>query len=134
MSSLIGRKGRCEWIVTEQLTAAALGNGSVRVFATPFMIALMEKASVAALEGALEPGQGTVGTRIDATHEAATPVGGKVWAEAVVTAVDRRKLFLQVTAYDERGVIGRGTHERFIIDVARFLEKAQLDLRKDGQK
>ena len=94
MSSLIGRKGRCEWIVTEQLTAAALGNGSVRVFATPFMIALMEKASVAALEGALEPGQGTVGTRIDATHEAATPVGGKVWAEAVVTAVDRRKLFL----------------------------------------
>ena len=134
MASFVGKTGRCEWTVTEQLTAEALGNGSVRVFATPFMIAMMEKAAVAALEDVLEPGQGTVGTRIDTTHEAATPVGGKVWAEAVVTAVDRRKLFLQVTAYDERGVIGRGTHERFIIDVARFLEKAQLGLRKDGQK
>ena len=73
----------------------------------------------------LEEGQGTVGTRLDVSHDSATPVGMQVWAEAEVTAVDGRKLTFAVTAYDEAGPIGKGTHERFIIQNDKFLAKAQ---------
>ena len=89
------------------------------------MIALMENAAVNAVQGALEQGQGTVGTRLDVTHDAATPIGMKVWAEAEVTAVDRKKITLSVKAYDETGPIGGGVHERFVIDTDRFLSRAE---------
>ena len=86
---------------------------------------LMENAAVDATQASLEEGQGTVGTRLDVSHDSATPVGMQVWAEAEVTAVDGRKLTFAVTAYDEAGPIGKGTHERFIIQNDKFLAKAQ---------
>jgi fluoroacetyl-CoA thioesterase len=125
MSVVIGMKGRAETQVVPENTAAAVGSGLVPVFATPYMIALMENAAVNAVQSALDPGQGTVGTRLDVTHDAATPVGIKVWAEAEVTAVEGKKLTFSVQAFDEAGPIGGGTHERFIIAVDRFLVKAE---------
>lgn len=125
MSVSVGMKGRAECAVTPENTAAAVGSGLVPVFATPYMVALMENAAVNAVQNALEAGQGTVGTRLEVTHDAATPVGMKVWAEAEVTAVEGKKLTLAVRAYDEAGPIGGGVHERFLITVDRFLAKAE---------
>ena len=121
----IGMKGRAETVVTKDNTAQAAGSGLVPVFATPWMIALMENAAVNAVQAGLAPDEGTVGTRLDVTHNAATPVGMRVWAEAEVTAVEGRKLTFAVAAYDEAEKIGGGTHERFIIRPERFLAKAQ---------
>ncbi len=131
MSVTVGSRGRAESVVTEQNTAAAVGSGLVPVFATPYMVALMENAAVNAVQSALSEGEGTVGTRLDVTHDAATPIGMKVWAEAEVTAVDRKKITLSVRAFDESGPIGGGVHERFIISVDRFLAKAEA--KKGGQ-
>ena len=125
MSVAIGLKGRAETTVVHENTAAAVGSGLLPVFATPMMVALMENAAVNALEGHLADGEGSVGTRLDISHDAATPVGMKVWAEAELTAVDGRALTFAVTAYDDGGVIGKGVHGRFLIDNARFLAKAE---------
>ena len=125
MSLTVGSKGKAETVVTEANTAAAVGSGLVPVFATPHMIALMENAAVNAVQAGLEPGQGTVGTCLNVTHDAATPVGMKVWAEAELTAVEGKKLTFAVKAFDEAGPIGGGVHERFIITVDRFLAKAE---------
>lgn len=125
MSIEIGMKGRAETVVTAENTAQAVGSGLVPVFATPYMVALMENAAVNAVQAQLAGDEGTVGTRLDVTHDAATPIGLKVWAEAEVTAVEGRKLTFAVTAYDEREKIGGGTHERFIIRPEKFLAKAQ---------
>ena len=125
MSLTVGSKGKAETVVTKANTAAAVGSGLVPVFATPYMIALMENAAVNAVQTGLEPGQGTVGTRLEVTHDAATPVGMKVWAEAELTAVEGKKLTFAVKAFDEAGPIGGGVHERFIITVDRFLAKAE---------
>ena len=125
MSVTVGRKGRAESAVTAQNTADAVGSGLVPVFATPYMVALMENAAVNAVQEDLEPGQGTVGTRLDVTHDAATPIGMKVWAEAEVTAVEGKRIPLAVRAFAEAGPIGGGVHERFVITVDRFLAKAQ---------
>ena len=131
MSLTVGSKGRAEVLVTEDKTAAAVGSGLVPVFATPYMVALMENAAVNAVQAGLEEGQGTVGTRLEVTHDAATPVGMKVWAEAELTAVEGKKLTFTVRAFDEAGPIGGGTHERFIITVDRFLAKAEA--KKGGE-
>ena len=128
MSVTVGRKGRAESAVTAQNTADAVGSGLVPVFATPYMVALMENAAVNAVQEDLEPGQGTVGTRLDVTHDAATPIGMKVWAEAEVTAVEGKRITLAVRAFDEAGPIGGGVHERFVITVDRFLAKAQAKM------
>ena len=120
-----GMKGRAETVVTRSNTAQAVGSGLVPVFATPHMIALMENAAVNAVQARLAPDEGTVGTCLDVTHDAATPIGMRVWAEAEVTAVEGRKLTFAVSAYDEAEKIGGGTHERFIIKTERFLAKAQ---------
>ena len=125
MSIEVGIKGRAETVVVQENTAAAVGSGLVPVFATPYMIALMENAAVNAVQTGLEPGQGTVGTRLEVTHDAATPVGMKVWAEAELTALEGKKLTFAVRAFDEAGPIGGGVHERFIITVDRFLAKAE---------
>lgn len=124
MPVMVGQKGRAESVVTPQNTADAVGSGLVPVFSTPFMVALMENAAVNAVQGGLEEGQGTVGTRLDVTHDSATPIGMKVWAEAEVSAVDGKKITLDIQAFDEAGPIGWGTHERFVINVERFLAKA----------
>lgn len=106
-------------------TAQAVGSGLVPVFATPHMIALMENAAVNAVQAQLAAGEGTVGTRLDVTHDAATPVGMNVWAEAELTAVEGRKLTFAVAAFDAREQIGGGTHERFIIQTEKFLARVE---------
>lgn len=120
----LGIKGREDTVVTEDLLARNVGSGLVRVYATAMMIALIEKAAVLSVEPFLESGQGTVGTRVDVSHCSATPLGMKVWAETELIEIDRRRLVFQVAAYDERGLIGEGLHERFIIDNAKFQAKA----------
>ena len=131
MSIPVGAKGRAETAVTVHNTANAVGSGLVPVFATPYMIALMENAAVNALTPYMEENQGTVGTHLDVSHDSATPIGMKVWAEAEVTAVDGKAVTFAVTAYDEAGVIGKGTHNRFVITVDRFLAKAEK--KKEGR-
>lgn len=121
----VGAKGRVDGIVTDQLTAAAVGSGSVEVFATPYMVAAMENAACEAIRPYYGEGENSVGTKLEITHDAATPVGMKYWAVAEVTEVDRRRIVLKVTAYDETGIIGSGTHERFIIQMEKFLAKAE---------
>lgn len=125
MSIEVGMKGRAETVVTPENTAQAAGSGLVPVFATPHMIALMEGAAVNAIQGCLAPDEGSVGTRLDVTHDAATPIGMKVWAEAEVTAVEGRKLTFAVAAYDEVERIGGGIHERFLIKPEKFLSRVQ---------
>ncbi len=120
----IGLRGREETVVTEDLLARNVGSGLVKVYATAMMIALIEKAAVYSVEPYLEPGQGTVGTHVDVSHCSATPLGMKVWAETELVGIDRRKLIFRVAAYDERGLIGEGRHERFIIDNQKFQAKA----------
>lgn len=125
MTIEIGLKGRAETVVVQENTAAAVGSGLVPVFATPSMIALMEQAASSSLLPCLEEGQGSVGTHIDVTHESATPIGLKVWAETEVTEVNGKQITFTVSAYDEAGLIGRGTHKRAIITVERFLSKTE---------
>lgn len=124
MSIQVGMKGRADTTVSPADTASAVGSGLLPVFATPSMIALMENAAVNAVQSALEEGQGTVGTHMDVSHDAATPVGMAVYAEAELTAVYGRKLTFAVRAFDQAGPIGGGVHERFIITNDRFLAKA----------
>jgi fluoroacetyl-CoA thioesterase len=109
--------------VTESLLATRLGSGSVEVYATPAMIALMESAAVAAIEALLPEGQASVGVALEVRHLAATPPGQQVRARAEVTAVDGRKVTFCVQAWDEQELIGEGTHVRFVIDVARFMQR-----------
>ena len=120
----IGLKGQAETLVTEENTAAAMGSGLLPVFATPAMLALMEKAAADSVQPFLPEGQGTVGTRRSVSHLAATPIGLTVRAESELIAVDRRKLRFSVRAWAGNELIGEGEHERFVIDNARFLEKA----------
>ncbi len=119
----IGLKGHLERIVTEEVTAARIGSGLVKVFATPMMIALIEQTCYESVSPFLEEGQGTVGTLVNVTHSAATPVGMRVWCDSQLIEVDRRRLVFEVKAYDECGLIGEGRHERFIIDSAKFQAK-----------
>ena len=120
----IGIKGHEEAVVTEDMLASNVGSGLVKVYSTAMMIALIEKAAVLSVEPYLEQGQGSVGTLVNVSHCSATPLGMKVHAETELVEIDRRRLVFKVAAYDERGLIGEGMHERFIIDNARFQAKA----------
>ena len=128
MSVTVGMKIRVEEVVTEQNTAICAGSGTLPVFATPFMCALMEKAAWMAIAPALNEGVSSVGTKLNISHLSATPVGLKVWAESEVTAVDGKRIEFKVTAGDEKGLIGEGTHERFIVTDERFLAKTAKKL------
>ena len=119
----IGLKGHLEQTVTEEVTADRIGSGLVKVFATPMMIALIEQTCNESVVPYLDEGQGTVGTHVDVSHCAATPVGMRVWCDSELVEVDRRRLVFDVKAYDECGLIGEGRHERFIIDSAKFQAK-----------
>lgn len=130
MSIPVGLKGRSQSVVSQANTALAMGSGQLPVYATPCMLALMENAAAVSLLPLLEEGEGTVGTFLQVAHTSATPIGMKVWAESAVTAVEGRKVLFEVSAFDERGEIGRGTHERFVIKSERFLAKAQEKLDK----
>ena len=121
----IGITGKQTITVTEEKTAQAMGSGTLPVFATPAMIALLENTASKSVEAKLDEGAGTVGTLINVKHVAATPVGMDVTCETKLVEVDRKRLVFEVKAYDAAGVIGEGTHERFIIDNERFLAKAE---------
>ena len=118
-----GLKFKIEKVVTEKDTAMSFGSGGVKVFATPMMIGLMENAALSAVDLHLPKGYVTVGTRIDVRHLAATPVGMKVYAMAKLIGIDGKRLEFKVEAYDEKEKIGEGSHERYIIDVERFIER-----------
>ena len=122
-----GIKGRLEETVTPEMSAARVGSGLVDVFATPMMIALIEKTCNESVLPYLEEGQGTVGTLVNVAHSAATPIGMRVWCESELVEVDRRRLVFKVKAFDECGPIGEGSHERFIIDTAKFAAKASSE-------
>ncbi len=119
-----GIKGYGKTVVTETLTARVFGSGELDVYATPAMIALAEETALKSVSDRLEPGQGTVGTRVDIAHLAATPLGMQVRCETELIEVDRRRLTFSVLVYDEVEKIAEGTHERFIIDNEKFLKKA----------
>ena len=118
-----GLVGEASVIVTEQLTASSHGSGLVPAYATPAMIALMENASVAAIQTHLSAGQTSVGTEVNVKHLAATPVGMRVRARAQVTSVEGRRVAFQVEAWDDKEKIGEGTHVRAVVDGARFAER-----------
>ena len=124
----VGITGSAEALVERADTAQEVGSGSLLVYATPCMVALMEGAACNALEGKLAEGETSVGTRMDVQHLAATPVGMEVRAESRLTAVDGRRLTFEITAFDEAGEIGKATHERVIVKTERFLEKAYAKL------
>jgi predicted thioesterase len=126
----LGIKNRIESLSTKENSAETLGSGNVPVFATISMIGLMEKTCLESVLPFLEPGQDTVGTHVNVSHAKATPIGMKVWCESELIEIDRRRLIFRVTAFDEAGLIGEGTHERFIIDKERFIQKtySQLNL------
>lgn len=126
-----GLKGHEELIVEKKDTAGVYGSGTLDVLATPAMIALMEKTCLNSVAASLDAGQGTVGTQICVKHLAATPMGMKVTCESLLREVDRRRLVFEVTAFDESGKIGEGTHERFVIDEAKF--QAKTDAKKNQE-
>ena len=110
--------------VTDKNTAKTMKSGELNVCATPAMIALMEQAAYTSVADELEEGQGSVGTLMNVKHISATPVGMEVTAKSELVEIDGRRLVFQVEAFDERGKIGEGEHERFIVDNVKFQQKA----------
>ncbi|MGN0415516.1 MAG: thioesterase family protein [Agathobacter sp.] len=123
-----GIKGKQELTVTTENTAKAMGSGTLEVFATPAMIALMEKTAYESVAGELEDGSGTVGTALNVKHVSASPVGMKITCETELVKIDGRALTFSVKAYDEKGLIGEGEHERFIVYNEKFQAKADAKL------
>ena len=123
MDITAGMKGEARAFVEREDTALEVGSGSLLVYATPCMVALMEGAACEALANALSEEKTSVGTYLQIDHVSATPVGLEVWAEAEVTAVEGKVITFEVKAFDEAGEIGHGTHKRVIINSQRFLEK-----------
>jgi predicted thioesterase len=118
-----GLSGEAAVEVTAENTAERFGNKGAAVFATPQLVALMELSAINAIRPYLSPGEGSVGTKVEISHLAATPVGMTVRAVATLTAVAGKKLTFTVEAYDDREKVGEGSHERYIIDTAKFLAK-----------
>jgi predicted thioesterase len=128
MEITVGMKGEVSTLAEREDTAQEVGSGSLLVYATPCMVALMEGAACEAIAEAMPDGKTSVGIALDITHIAATPVGMEVRAEAEVTQVDGNTVIFQVTAYDEAGKIGEGTHKRAIVTAQRFLDKVYAKL------
>ncbi|MFQ3619726.1 MAG: thioesterase family protein [Spirochaetales bacterium] len=119
----LGLQGQATEKVSAENTAERYGSGGVAVYATPAMIGLMEKAALLAVDPLLPEGWATVGTHLDVKHLAATPIGMQVTAKAELKEMEGRRLVFSVQAFDEVEKIGEGTHERFLIQVAKFLAK-----------
>ncbi len=119
----VGASGQAVTRVTADNTAERFGNAGAAVFATPMLVALMEQAAIDAIRPYLAAGQGSVGTRVEISHLAATPVGMTVKATATLMEVAGKKLTFTVEAYDDREKVGEGRHERYIIETAKFLSK-----------
>ena len=120
-----GIRGKQSQLVTPENTARTMGSGTLDVFATPALVALAEKTCWQSVAGALDEGCGTVGTRLEFDHSAPTPVGMTVTCESELVAVEGRKLVFKVSLSDEKGPVGGGVHERFIINNAKFAAKAE---------
>ena len=129
---MVGTKCQVHQVVTDELTAASIGSGALPVFGTPYMCAMMENAALTCLQTFLEDGKGSVGTHLDVSHDAPTPVGMTVWAEAEITSVSEngKMVEFKVSAWDEKGPISQGTHTRAIINNERFLNKCNSKLKK----
>lgn len=125
-----GIKNKIELNVTDKNTAKAVGSGTLEVYATPQMVNLMETCACFSVEPYMEPGKTTVGISLNISHVSATPAGLKVWCESELTAINGRKLTFSVSAYDEHGLIGEGTHERFIVDIQKFMAKTRGKLKQ----
>ena len=123
MEITVGMKGEVSNLVEREDTAYEVGSGSLLVYATPCMVALMEGAACEAIAPALSEEKTSVGTELNIRHISATPVGMEVRAEAEVTAVEGNTVTFQITAYDEAGKIGEGTHKRAGITAQKFLDK-----------
>lgn len=121
----VGLVAEATVMVDDGLLATTVGSGDVPVYATPAMVALMETAAVDALAPLLAEGQSSVGIALDIRHLAATPHGRQVRARAEVIEVEGNKVVFQVQAWDPAELIGKGTHTRFVIDVARFMQRVQ---------
>lgn len=131
MDKLIkGIKGEAKTTVTKSNTAVAYGSGAVEVFATPAMIALMENAASNSVQDALSQGLSSVGTRLDVKHIAATPVGMVVKATSELIEIDGKRLVFKLEAFDEVDKVGEGIHERFIINLEKFMEKTKAKRNK----
>lgn len=124
-----GIKGHQQVEVSDRNSALAMGSGTLKVFATPAMIALMEETAWKSVAPHLEEGSGTVGTALNIQHTAATPLGMTVTCESELVQAEGRKLTFHVVAKDEAGIIGEGEHQRFIVENAKFQAKA--DSKKD---
>ena len=124
MEITVGMKGEVGTMVEREDTAKEVGSGSLLVYATPCMVALMEGAACEAIEEAMDDSKTTVGTELNIQHLSATPVGLEVRAEAIVTAGEGKVITFEVKAFDEAGEIGKGTHKRVIVPTQKFLEKA----------
>ena len=128
MEITVGMKGEVATLAEREDTAKEVGSGSLLVYATPCMVALMEGAACEAIQEALSDTQTTVGIELNIQHISATPVGLEVRAEAEVVAVDGKVITFEVKAFDEAGEIGKGTHKRVIVNTQKFLEKAYAKL------
>jgi fluoroacetyl-CoA thioesterase len=124
MEGLVGKSREAYIVVSGNDTAKSVGSGGLEVLATPRMIALVEAAAFELVEGKLGSGISTVGTLVNISHLSPTPLGMKVTAKATLREVEGKRLVFDVEASDEKGKIAEGTHERFIIDVERFMSKA----------
>ena len=123
-----GIKNRKEDVVTRENSASAVGSGLLDVYATPSMIGLMEGCCHESVGPFLEDGAGTVGISLNIKHVAATPIGMKVYCESELTEVNGRVLTFHVEAYDEKGLIGEGVHERCIVQNEKFQKRADAKL------
>ena len=128
MEITVGLKGKVQTDVTREDTALEVGSGSLLVYATPCMVALMEGAACEAIAQCMPEEKTSVGTELNISHLSATPVGMEVWAEAEVTAVEGKIITFSITAYDEAGKIGEGTHKRCIVNSQKFLDRAYSKL------
>jgi predicted thioesterase len=123
-----GLQGTAQLVVGEEHTAPRIGSGKVHVLATPVMINLIEAAALAAMEHLLPEGYQSLGTHLDVHHVAATPVGMRVKATAEVVKTENRTVYFRVEARDEKDLIGHGTHERVVVNVAKFDQRVQRKL------
>ena len=128
MEISVGMKGSASTVAEREDTACEVGSGSLLVYATPCMVALMEGAACDAIAEALPEDKTSVGTELQINHISATPVGLEVRAEAEVTAVDGNTVTFQVTAYDEAGKIGEGLHKRVVVTTQKFLDRTYSKL------
>ncbi len=129
-----GMRAEQTFVVTEQGSAGHVGSGSLRVLATPSMIAFIERTARVFMDEHLPEGSTSVGAHVDVRHLAATPVGMKVRVTCEVTQVDGRRVDFLVGVWDEVEKVGEGTHQRYVIDVARFLKRLEAKLPKPGSE